>query len=81
MIAGLASVHGCIGAVDPVRTFGSAEQKNQFLPRLASGQSLSGFALTEPAAGSDLTALRTTAVPVAFTRTTQFSQRSRPSGE
>ncbi len=64
MTAGLASVHGCIGAVDPVRSFGSAEQKARFLPRLASGEALSGFALTEPAAGSDLTALRTTAVPV-----------------
>src|SRR5581483_11235042 len=63
MCAGLASVHGCIGAVDPVRSFGSAEQKARFLPRLASGEALSGFALTEPAAGSDLTALRTTAVP------------------
>jgi len=62
MTAGLASVHGCIGAVDPVRTFGTAEQKQRFLPRLASGQALSGFALTEPCAGSDLTALRTTAV-------------------
>ena len=55
-------MHGCIGAVDPVRTFGNAEQKSRFLPRLASGASLSGFALTEPGAGSDLTALRTTAV-------------------
>ncbi len=63
VVAGLASVHGCIGAVDPVRTFGNAEQKARFLPRLASGESLSGFALTEPCAGSDLTALRTTAVP------------------
>jgi alkylation response protein AidB-like acyl-CoA dehydrogenase len=63
MVAGLASVHGCIGAVDPVRTFGNAEQKARFLPRLASGQALSGFALTEPCAGSDLTALRTTATP------------------
>ncbi|MEZ6069797.1 MAG: acyl-CoA dehydrogenase family protein [Pirellulales bacterium] len=27
-VAGLASVHGCIGAVDPVRTFGSPEQKH-----------------------------------------------------
>jgi alkylation response protein AidB-like acyl-CoA dehydrogenase len=63
-VAGLASVHGCIGAVDPVRTFGSAEQKARFLPRLASGEALSGFALTEPGAGSDLTALRTTATPV-----------------
>jgi alkylation response protein AidB-like acyl-CoA dehydrogenase len=61
MIAGFASIHGCIGAVDPVRTFGTPEQKQRFLPRLASGQALSGFALTEPAAGSDLTALRTTA--------------------
>jgi alkylation response protein AidB-like acyl-CoA dehydrogenase len=62
MVAGLASVHGCIGAVDPVRTFGNPEQKQKFLPRLASGERLSGFALTEPGAGSDLTALKTTAV-------------------
>ncbi len=61
-IAGLASVHGCIGAVDPVRTFGDEEQKERFLPGLASGERLSAFALTEPCAGSDLTALRTRAV-------------------
>ena len=60
-IAGLASVHGCIGAVDPVSTFGNADQKRRFLPRLASGDALSAFALTEPGAGSDLTALRTRA--------------------
>ena len=61
-VAGLASVHGCIGAVDPVRTFGTPEQKRRFLPELASGRKLSAFALTEPGAGSDLTALRTRAV-------------------
>jgi alkylation response protein AidB-like acyl-CoA dehydrogenase len=60
-IAGLASVHGCIGAVDPVRTFGNDDQKQRFLPKLASGERLSAFALTEPCAGSDLTALRTRA--------------------
>jgi alkylation response protein AidB-like acyl-CoA dehydrogenase len=60
-VAGLASVHGCIGAVDPVRTFGTEEQKERFLPGLASGERLSAFALTEPCAGSDLTALRTRA--------------------
>lgn len=60
-IAGMASVHGCIGAVDPVRSFGNPEQKKKYLPLLASGQRLSAFALTEPNAGSDLTALRTTA--------------------
>ena len=47
-MAGLASVHGCIGAVDPVRTFGNPEQKSRFLPGLASGSRLSAFALTEP---------------------------------
>ena len=61
-VAGLASVHGCIGAVDPLRAFGNEEQKRRFLPKLASGEMLSAFALTEPGAGSDLTALKTTAV-------------------
>ena len=60
-VAGLASVHGCIGAVDPLRSFGTPEQKSRILPELASGRRLSGFALTEPGAGSDLTALKTTA--------------------
>ncbi len=60
-LSGLASVHGCIGAVDPIRTFGTPAQKERYLPLLASGQRLSAFALTEPCAGSDLTALRTRA--------------------
>jgi alkylation response protein AidB-like acyl-CoA dehydrogenase len=61
-VAGMGSVHSCIGAVDPLNTFGTAEQKRRFLPKLADGSALSAFALTEPGAGSDLTALRTTAV-------------------
>ncbi len=60
-LAGLASVHGCIGAVDPIRTFGTPAQKKRYLPILASGRRLSAFALTEPCAGSDLTALKTRA--------------------
>ncbi len=64
MCAGLASIHGCIGAVDPVSSFGSEEQKQRYLPKLASGEMISAFALTEPCAGSDLTALRTTATLV-----------------
>jgi len=59
--AGYASIHGCIGAVDPVGAFGTKEQKERFLPRLASGERISAFALTEPAAGSDLTNLKTVA--------------------
>lgn len=60
--AGMASVHGCIGAVDPVQGFGTPDQKAKWLPQLASGKRLSAFALTEPGAGSDLTALKTVAV-------------------
>ena len=60
-IAGMASIHGCIGLVDPVSSFGSDEQKAKYLP-LLQNKVLSAFALTEPNAGSDLTALRTTAV-------------------
>ena len=64
MVAALASVHGCIGAVDPLRTFGTAEQKQRLLTVLARGEKISGFALTEPGAGSDLTALKTKATLV-----------------
>ena len=64
MTSAMASVHGCIGAVDPLRTFGSDEQKQRLLPILASGKKISAFALTEPCAGSDLTALKTTATLV-----------------
>lgn len=60
-IAGLAAVHSCIGAMGTVRQFGNEEQKSRLLPRLARGETLGVFALTEPNAGSDLTALRTTA--------------------
>lgn len=61
-VAGLASVHGCIGAVDPLLTFGNPNQKQRLLPPLARGERLSAFALTEPGAGTDMTALRTRAV-------------------
>jgi acyl-CoA dehydrogenase len=42
--------------------FGSAEQKERYLPRMASGELIGAFALTEPEAGSDAGSLRTTAV-------------------
>jgi acyl-CoA dehydrogenase len=41
---------------------GTAEQKNRFLPRMASGEWIGAFALTEPQAGSDPASLRTKAV-------------------
>jgi glutaryl-CoA dehydrogenase (non-decarboxylating) len=41
--------------------FGNDQQKKQFLPRLLSGESIGLFAITEPDAGSDVAAMKTTA--------------------
>ncbi len=49
-----------LGAM-PVFRFGSDEQKAELLPSLLAGEALAGFGLTEPEAGSDAGATRTTA--------------------
>jgi alkylation response protein AidB-like acyl-CoA dehydrogenase len=46
----------------PIQLFGSDELKERFLPRCASGEWSPAFALSEPDAGSDPAAMRTTAV-------------------
>ncbi|MGM0568049.1 MAG: acyl-CoA dehydrogenase family protein [Elusimicrobiota bacterium] len=46
----------------PIILFGSEEQKQKYLPPIASGEKLAAFGLTEPNAGSDAGALETTAV-------------------
>lgn len=46
----------------PIMNFATEEQKQQWLPPLASGEKLGSFALTEPGAGSDPAGMRTTAV-------------------
>ncbi|MFC1889816.1 acyl-CoA dehydrogenase family protein [Thermodesulfobacteriota bacterium] len=46
----------------PIWKLGTEEQKKRYLPKLASGEWLGGFGLTEPNAGSDATAVQTTAV-------------------
>jgi alkylation response protein AidB-like acyl-CoA dehydrogenase len=45
-----------------IKLAGTEEQKQRFLPRLASGEWLAAYALTEPDSGSDSAAMRTTAV-------------------
>ncbi|KAD3515356.1 acyl-CoA dehydrogenase [Arthrobacter yangruifuii] len=50
-----------LGAM-PVYRFGNEEQKQQWLPLLASGEALAGFGLTESEAGSDAGGTKTTAV-------------------
>jgi len=53
-------VHLSVGT-EPILLFGSAEQKHRYLPALARGEMLAGFALTEAAGGSDAAALQTRA--------------------
>ena len=72
-------VFGEIGATDPalcvyfgahqsigckgITLFGSEAQKQRWLPRCASGETVAAFCLTEPGSGSDAQAMTTTAVP------------------
>ena len=45
----------------PIILFGNDEQKKKYLPDLASGKKIAAFAITEPEAGSDASAIKTTA--------------------
>jgi alkylation response protein AidB-like acyl-CoA dehydrogenase len=45
-----------------LETFGTEEQKQKYLPRLAKGEIIGAFCLSEPEAGSDATSQRTTAI-------------------
>ena len=47
----------------PIILFGSEEQKKKYLPRLAAGEILAAFGLTEAGAGSDAAGIKTTAKP------------------
>lgn len=53
--------HTGIGTL-PIVYFGTEEQKRKYLPALGTGQMISAYALTEPGAGSDALACKTTAV-------------------
>jgi alkylation response protein AidB-like acyl-CoA dehydrogenase len=54
------AAHTSLGT-QPINLFGTREQKERWLPQLASGRRLAAFGLTEPEAGSDAGATRTTA--------------------
>lgn len=60
-ISTVMSVHNSVACM-PIFKFGNDEQKQRFLPKMAAGQWLGGFALTEPHAGSDAATLRVKAV-------------------
>ncbi len=56
----LALAASALGAL-PILLFGNEYQKQKYLPAIASGKKLAAFALTEPEAGSDAGAIKTTA--------------------
>ena len=55
------SVHTSVGTY-PILHFGNEEQKRTYIPKLASGQYLGAFCLTEPSAGSDAGSLKSKAI-------------------
>src|SRR5438876_7989396 len=61
-LTALLSAHQSIGVPQPLKMFGTEQQKQRYLPRLAKG-AISAFALTEPGVGSDPAALETMAAP------------------
>jgi alkylation response protein AidB-like acyl-CoA dehydrogenase len=60
-LAVLFEVHNFLGPVTPILDFGTDEQKEYFLPKMASGELLGSFALTEPGVGADPSRLSMTA--------------------
>ncbi len=57
--AGLGSLHI---ALPPIATLGTPDQQQRFLPAVLRGEKIAALAVTEPSGGSDVAALRTTAV-------------------
>lgn len=60
-LAVMFEVHNFLGPVTPILDFGTEEQKQYFLPKMAKGELLGSFALTEPGAGADPSRLSMTA--------------------
>ncbi|WP_101912868.1 acyl-CoA dehydrogenase family protein [Megasphaera vaginalis (ex Bordigoni et al. 2020)] len=56
----IVAVHNAAGIL-PILNFGTDEQRKKYLPKLARGEMIGAFALTEPGAGSDAAKVMTTA--------------------
>lgn len=56
----IVDVHTSVGS-EPILLFGDEDQKREWLPRLAQGELIGAFALTEPSSGSDAAALKMSA--------------------
>jgi alkylation response protein AidB-like acyl-CoA dehydrogenase len=56
----MVTVHNSVVAL-PLYTYGTEDQKRQYLPDLASGRKIGAFSITEPNAGSDVSGMQTVA--------------------
>lgn len=61
VIGVILSVHTSVGT-NPILYFGTEEQKQKYVPKLAAGEYLGAFCLTEPSAGSDAGSMKSKAV-------------------
>ncbi|MCF3942765.1 acyl-CoA dehydrogenase [Oceanobacillus alkalisoli] len=59
-VGAILSVHTSVGT-NPILKFGTEKQREKYIPKLASGEYVGAFALTEPGAGSDAATIKTTA--------------------
>ena len=76
-ISGIINSHLIMAHI--VAKMGTEEQRKEFLPRFATGELRGGLALTEPDCGTDLQAIRTTAVEMTTTSSTAPRRGSRTS--
>ncbi|MEC9093165.1 MAG: acyl-CoA dehydrogenase family protein [Planctomycetota bacterium] len=60
-LAVMFEVHNFLGPVTPILDFGTEEQKSYYLPKMARGELIGSFALTEPGVGADPSKLSMTA--------------------
>ncbi|KIL44020.1 acyl-CoA dehydrogenase [Jeotgalibacillus alimentarius] len=61
VVSVILSVHTSVGT-NPILYYGTEEQKQKYVTKLATGEHLGAFCLTEPSAGSDAASLKTRAV-------------------
>lgn len=77
VIGVILSVHTSVGT-NPILYFGSEEQKQKYVTKLAKGEYLGAFCLTEPSAGSDAASLRTRAEKKATDTSSTVQKSSSP---
>lgn len=77
---GISAISGFFGA-ETITLFGSEEQKAKYLPPVTSGKAMMGLAVTEPAAGSDVAGIKTTATKSGDTYTLNGAKMFITNGE